>query len=186
MSPFHSSAARGFSLIEAMAALVVFTVGILGVLQMNVLASQQNNLALSHTTASKIARDLADSFERLPYTHPLFTRPSTLQPSDPDFSDFDNSSGLWTLQEAVGLAGARPLLGAADAIATSEGQGTYYQVAWRAQRVENPTQPGTFDSRRIVIMVRYPTPGGFRQVNVWAIKYDPAAISLGGNAQLEL
>ena len=185
MSPSRSTA-RGFSLIEAMAALVVFTVGILGVLQMNVLASQQNNLALSHTTASKLARDLADAFERLPYTHPLFTRPTTLQPGDPLFSDFDNTDGRWTLQEAIALAGERPLLGAADAIATSEGQGTFYQVAWRAQRVENPTQPGTFDSRRVVIMVRYPTPGGFRQVNMPVIKYDPAAISLGGNGLLEI
>jgi type IV pilus assembly protein PilV len=180
------STARGFSLIEAMAALIIFTVGILGVLQMNVLASQKNNLALSHTTASKIARDLADSFERLPYTHPLFTRPTALQPSDPLFSDFDNSDRLWTLQEAVAVAGERPLLGAADAITMSEGQGSFYQVAWRAQRVENPTQPGTFDSRRIVIMVRYPTPGGFRQVNMWVVKYDPTAISLGGGAPLEI
>lgn len=179
-------AARGFSLIEAMAALTIFAIGILGVLQMNVLASQQNNLALNHTTASKIARDLADAFERLPYTHPLFTRPTTLQPGDTLFSDFDNTDGLWTLQEALAVVGERPLLGAADAITTSEGQGSLYQVAWRAQRVENLTQPGTFDSRRIVIMVRYPTPGGFRQVNVWVVKYDPSAISLGGSALLEI
>jgi prepilin-type N-terminal cleavage/methylation domain-containing protein len=180
------STARGFSLIESMAALVIFTVGILGVLQMNVLASQQNNLALSHTTASKLARDLADAFERLPYNHAIFTRPTALQPNTPAFSDFDNPDGLWTLQEAIAVVGERPLLGAADAISTSEGQGTFYQVAWRAQRVENPTQPGTFDSRRIVIMVRYPTPGGFRQVSVWAVKYDPSAISLGGSDLLEI
>jgi type IV pilus assembly protein PilV len=179
-------AARGFSLIEAMAALVVFAVGILGVLQMNVLASQQNNLALSHTTASKLARDLADAFERLPYTHPLFTRTTALQPSDPAFTDFDNDDGLWTLEDAVAVAGERPLLGAADAIRLSEGQGSFYQVAWRAQRMENPSEPGTFDSRRIVIMVRFPTPGGFRQVNVWPIKYDPAAISLGSSGTLEI
>jgi type IV pilus assembly protein PilV len=185
MSPSRSIA-RGFSLIEAMAALLVFSVGILGVMQMNVLASRQNHLALSQTTASKLARDLADSFERLPYTHPVFTRPTTLQPTDPGFTDFNNTDGLWTLQDAVAVAGARPLLGAADAILMSEGQGTFYQVAWRSQRVENPTQPGTFDSRRIVIMVRYLTPVGFRQVNMWVIKYDPTAISLGTGGSLEI
>jgi prepilin-type N-terminal cleavage/methylation domain-containing protein len=185
MSPSRLSP-RGFSLIEAMAALVIFSVGILGVMQMNVLASQQNNLALSHTTASKLARDLADAFERLPYNHPLFTRACTLQPTDSDFDDFTNTDGLWTLQEAIALVGARPLLGAADAIMTSEGKGDLYQVAWRSQRVENPTQPGTFDSRRIVVMVRYPTPGGYRQVNVWAVKYDPAAITLGTSSTLEI
>jgi type IV pilus assembly protein PilV len=68
----------------------------------------------------------------------------------------------------------------------SEGEGTFYQVAWRAQRVENPTQPGTFDSRRIAVMVRYPTPGGFRQVTVWVVKYDPVAISLGTGGSFEI
>jgi type IV pilus assembly protein PilV len=185
MRPSRSTA-RGFSLIEAMAALVVFSVGILGVMQMNVLASQQNNLALSHTTASKLARDLADSFERLPYEHPVFTKPTTLQPTDEAFIDYTNTDGLWTLQDALAVAGARPLLGAADAIMMSEGQGTFYQVAWRARRVENPTVPGTFDSRRIAVMVRYPTPGGFRQVTVWVVKYDPAAISLGTGGTFEI
>jgi type IV pilus assembly protein PilV len=185
MSPARLSA-RGFSLIEAMAAMLVFAIGILGVMQMNVIASQQNNVARSHTTASKIARDLADSFERLPYTHPLFTKPTALQPTDAAFTDFNNTDGLWTLQDAIALAGSRPLLGAADTIVMSEGQGTFYQVAWRAQQVENPTQPGTFDSRRIVIMVRYPTPVGFRQLNVWVIRYNPAAISLGTGGSLEI
>jgi type IV pilus assembly protein PilV len=185
MSPSRSTV-RGFSLIEAMAAMLVFAIGILGVMQMNVLASQQNNLAISQTTASKLARDLADAFERLPYTHPIFIKPTALQPTDPTFTDFDNPDGLVLLQDAIAVAGARPLLGAADAIMMSEGQGTFYQVAWRSQRVENPKQLGTFDSRRIVIMVRYPTPVGLRQVNVWVVKYDPAAISLGTGGTLEL
>ena len=69
---------RGTSLIEAMAALVVFSVGILGVMQMNVLASQQNNLARSQTAASRIARDMADAFERLPFDHPLLNVATSL------------------------------------------------------------------------------------------------------------
>ena len=60
-------ATRGFSLIEALAALAVFSIGILGVMQMNVLASQQNGLARRQSTASKIGRDLVDAFERLPF-----------------------------------------------------------------------------------------------------------------------
>jgi type IV pilus assembly protein PilV len=164
-----------------MAALLVFTIGILGVMQMNVIASQQNNVARSHTTASKIARDLADAFERLPYNHPVFERPTNplLQPSNPAFIDFNNPDGLYTLPEATALAGARPLLGAADAIMMSEGQGTFYQIAWRVQGTPDPDVPGTFNSRRIAIMVRYSTPAGFRQVTVWTVKYNPASISLG-------
>lgn len=178
MSPARLSA-RGFSLIESMAALLVFTIGILGVMQMNVIASQQNNVARSHTTASKLARDLADAFERLPFNHPVFLRTTGLQPNVPAFTDFNNGDGLYTLAEATAVAGARPLLGASDAIMMSEGGGTMYQVAWRVQDTPDPDVPGTFASRRIAIMVRYPTPAGFRQVTVWAIKYNPASVTLG-------
>lgn len=180
MSPAHLSA-RGFSLIESMAALLVFTIGILGVMQMNVVAGQQNNVARSHTTASKIARDLADAFERLPYNHQIFTRPTDplLQPDSPAFIDFNNTDGLYTLQEATALTNVRPLMGAADPILRSEGAGTFYEIGWRVQGTPDPEVPGTFNSRRIAIMVRYSTPAGFRQVTLWTVKYNPASISLG-------
>jgi len=178
MSPARTSA-RGFSLIESMAALLVFTIGILGVMQMNVIASQQNNVARTHTIASKLARDLADAFERLPYDHPIFLEPTGLQPNSTAFTDFTNDDGLYTLQQAIAVAGARPLMGASDAIMMSEGQGTQYEVAWRVQGTPDPDVPGTFASRRIAIMVRYSTPVGFRQVTLWAIKYNPASVTLG-------
>ncbi len=185
MSPSRPSA-RGTSLIEAMAAMVVFVIGILGVMQMNVVASQQNNMARSHTIASKLARDLADSFERLPYTHPIFA-PSTLALNDPQFSNFDNTTGLVTLTDALAEDTARPLVGAADAIMMAEGGGTFYQVAWRSQQVPSPTTPGLMDSTHILIMVRYPLPGGlFRQINFWTIKYNPAATTLDPSATLEI
>lgn len=179
MSPAPLSA-RGFSLIESMAALLVFTIGILGVMQMNVIASQQNNVARTHTIASKLARDVADAFERLPYDHPVFLKTTALQPNVPAFTDLtQDPDGLYTLQEAIAVAGARPLLGASDAIRMSEGEGTQYQVAWRVQGTPDPDVPGTFASRRIAIMVRYSTPAGARQVTVWAVKYNPASVTLG-------
>ncbi|MDY7231977.1 prepilin-type N-terminal cleavage/methylation domain-containing protein [Hyalangium rubrum] len=185
MSPSHHSP-RGFSIIEAMAAMAVFVIGVVGVMQMNVLASQQNNLARHQTLASKIARDVADSFERLPYNHPIFLPTTSLQPTDADFSNPTVPDGLWRLEDAIALAGVRPMLGAADAIIQSEGGGDFFEVTWRSQRVENPSQAGVFDSRRIAIMVRYPTPGGFRQVTVWTVKYDPAAVTLDPDAVLEI
>jgi hypothetical protein len=178
---------RGTSLIEAMAALVVFSIGIIGVMQMNVLASQQNNLARSQTTASKIARDLADAFERIPYNHPLLATSSTLAPDSEAFVDFDNPDGRWLLEEISSAAAARPLLGAAEAIMQSEGNGTFYQVAWRARQLveQDPNDANRqLFSRRIAIMVRYPSPGmGFRQVTVWAIKFNPQAILGDDNAR---
>lgn len=204
MSPSRSSA-RGFSLIEAMAAMLVFVIGIVGVMQMNVLASQQNNLANRHMVASKIARDLADAFERLPYNHPIFRRPTALDPTTPAFTDITNTDGLWTMDEALALTGSRPLTSAAAAILGSEGSGDVYEVAWRSTAVPNPDPEaaGAMDSLRIVIMVRYFTPlrygdqgtqyegtgvnrRGFRQINVWTVKYDPAFVTLDPQAVLEI
>jgi hypothetical protein len=186
MSPSRLSS-RGTSLIEAMAALVVFSVGILGVMQMNVLASQQNNLARSQTTASKIARDVADSFERLPFTHPLLSTPCALALNDPEFLNFDNPDGLVKLQDAVAQTAERPMLGAADAMFTSEGRSDFYQVAWRALRVANPDRYNKVDQIRILIMVRFPAPGGgLKQVNAWAVKYDVVQMTGDQDTTLEL
>jgi hypothetical protein len=181
MNPSRSST-RGSTLIEAMAALAVFSVGIIGVMQMNVLASKQNNLARSQTTASKIARDVADAFERLPFTHPLLNVPTGLTQNDPEFSNMDNPDGLVKLEDAAALTGTmRPLLGSADAVFTSEGDRRFYQVAWRALPVPNPERYGQVDQIRVLIMVRFPTPGGMRQVTAWAVRYNVALIT--GDAQ---
>jgi type IV pilus assembly protein PilV len=178
---------RGTSLIEAMAALVVFCVGILGVMQMNVLASQQNNLARSQTIASKIARDVADSFERLPFDHPLINNVTSLMPNDPEILNMDNADGLVKLQDAVAQTAERPLLGAADAMFTSEGHSDFYQVAWRAMRVANPDRFNQEDQIRILVMVRFPAPGGgLKQVNTWAVKYDVRQMTGDPDTALEL
>ncbi len=182
MNPSRLST-RGSTLLEAMAALAVFSTGIIGVMQMNVLASQQNNLARAQTTASKIARDVADAFERLPFNHPLLNVPTSLSQDDPEFASMDNPDGLVRIEDVAALTGAeRPLLGAASAVFTSEGDGSFYQVAWRALPVANPDRYNQVDQIRALIMVRFPAPGGgMRQVNVWAIRYNVALIT--GDAQ---
>ncbi len=173
---------RGFSLVEAMAALVVFTIGILGVLQMNVLASQQNGLARRQATASKMARDLVDAFERLPFEHPVLSTESDLAHTDPRFEDFEQMNGRMLLSDAVTLAGVRPLLGAAHASMSTE---DVYEVAWRVAPVQGAD--GTKEARRILVMVRFPsTAGNHKQVNVWAVKYNPQAIGRGTSAVPEI
>ncbi|MDC0713058.1 hypothetical protein POL68_31640 [Stigmatella sp. ncwal1] len=190
MRPFRPSP-RGTTIIEAMAAMLVFVVGILGVMQMNVLASGQNNLALHQTTASRIARDLADAFERLPYEHPAFVNsgvlPSTFG-TPGGFDDMENTTGLVFLKDAIAPADNRPLISAADATRIAEGLNAqtseeFYTVAWRSVLVPNTgaveSELGKEDSLRILIMVRFPTTGGFRQVNFWTIKYVPEQVCSG-------
>jgi type IV pilus assembly protein PilV len=163
---------RGFSLVEAMAALAVFSIGILGVLHMNVLASQQNGLARRQSTASKVARDMVDAFERLPFEHPLLSTESTIDRADPRFTSFEQKDGRVMLLDAVARDEGRPLLGAAHASVSAEG---VYEVAWRVAPAKGPD--GLTEARRILVMVRFPTTaGGFKQVNVWAVKFNPQAV----------
>jgi prepilin-type N-terminal cleavage/methylation domain-containing protein len=178
MSPSRPSP-RGVTLIESMAAMVVFTIGIIGVMQMNVLASRQNNLARSRTIASKIARDVADSFERLPFNHPLLNQATTMDMSDNDYDSMVNIDGLVRLENVPSLIGqARPFLNAADPAFSSEGDTTFYQVAWRVWQIPNPERNNVVDQLRILVMVRYPTAENtFRQVTTWAVKTDSRIVT---------
>jgi type IV pilus assembly protein PilV len=175
---FSRFSPRGVTLIESMIAMLVFTIGILGIMQMDVLASRQNNLARSRTVASRIARDVADALEPLPDNHPLLNQPTIMGVTDPDFANIDNSDGRIRLQDVPTLLGAtsRPLIGAADAIYTSEGETTFYEVAWRVWRIPNPDRVlrgdvDPVDQLRILVMVRYPTiQNNTNGVTAWAVK----------------
>ena len=125
-----------------MAALAIFTIGIIGIMDMNLLASKQNNLARSRTVASKIARDVADSFERLPFNHEQISQTTGLDVDSLEFADMDNDDGLVTLATAIAQTDERPLLGAADAMFASEGDRTFYEVAWRVHPIATPEHSG--------------------------------------------
>jgi type IV pilus assembly protein PilV len=162
-----------------MAAMVVFAIGIIGVMQMNVLASRQNNLARSRTVAAKIARDVADSFERMPFDHPVLSQPTLVNVNSSDFANMDNADGLVRLENVPTLTGAaRPFMGAAAATFTADGDGTFYEVAWRVARIPNPDRNNVVDQLRILVMVRYPTAeSSTRQVTAWAVKTDARIVT---------
>jgi prepilin-type N-terminal cleavage/methylation domain-containing protein len=170
---------RGVTLIESMAAMSVFLIGVIGVMQMNILAGRQNNLARSRTVASKMARDVADSFERLPFDHPVLSQTTTLDPASEDFADMENPDGLVRLENVPTLTGVqRPLMGAAAATFSADGDGTFYQVAWRVARVQNPERSNVVDQLRILVMVRYPTSGTtWQRVTAWAVKTDARIVT---------
>jgi type IV pilus assembly protein PilV len=97
----------------------------------------------------------------------------------------DIPDGLVRLENAPGfIATDRPLMGAADASFTSEGNGTFYEVAWRTWRIPSSvlSRNGQVDHLRILVMVRFPTVGTglrrgiMRQVNTWAVKTDSRII----------
>ncbi len=115
------------------------------------------------------------------------TCPTSLAQNDPEFSDMDNADGLVKLQDAVAQTAARPLLGAADAMFSSEGQRLLLPggLARAARGQPGPLQPGG--------SAPHPHHGALprsrrrhAQVNTWAVKYDVAAMTGDPQTALEL
>jgi len=184
MKRTSSSSPRGVTLVEAMAALAVFSIGIVGTLQMSIHASSQNGMASRETTATKLGRDVVESFERLPFDHAYFSTVTTTRtPASEDFTDITYEPETVRAFTPDTPAGERPLLGAAPAIFTSEGGGTRFEVYWRVSNdgAGITDGAGVFhpQAKRIAVMVRYRNPvGPMRQLNFWAVKFNP--IVLGG------
>jgi hypothetical protein len=166
---------RGTTLIEAMASVAVFAVGVLGIMQANVLASSQNALAKRQAGASAIARDMIDSFERIPYTHSLLSV-SSIAITSPDFVDVSKGV-LHDPSESI-AATDRPIIGASDAIVKSDGLlagSSIYTIKWRVAPILD--SGGVEQAKAIVVIVRTRMPGGgVKQLEMWTTKYNPLVL----------
>jgi type IV pilus assembly protein PilV len=156
-------------LIEAMVALVVFTIGILGVMQMNIIASAQNGLASRETVAAAIGRDLVDTFERIPYGHAAL------------------AAGTHTYRSDWGLEA--PLLGASGAIIQADGRinatTNKHAVTWTVE--ERTNAAGQVEAKLITISITFRVPGAVtKSVNVYTAKYNPNVMVGPGSGFLEI
>jgi len=59
----------GFTLIEALIALLVFTIGILATVSMQVVALEGNSIARNNTAAAAIAANVIEELRKLPFDH---------------------------------------------------------------------------------------------------------------------
>ncbi len=155
-------AQAGTSLIEAMVALAVFSIGILGVMQMNILASAQTGLASRETAAASIARDLVDTFERIPYAHTALATGTT-----------------HSLQSDWGTE--QPLLGAASAIVDADGRNpdgsSRYAVTWNAvENIVNANGENAGKTIQINVTFRTTSAGTTKTVSFFTIKYNPDTV----------
>ena len=60
----------GFTLIEALIALLIFTIGILATISMQITALQGNSIARHNTDAAAIAASVVEGIRGLPFDHP--------------------------------------------------------------------------------------------------------------------
>lgn len=162
------AAARGETLVETMVALAIFAVGLLGVLEMTLVADRQNNLAARETKAANVARDLIDAFERLPFDDPVF------------------APGVQTLTNAAFYddTAAPPLLGAAQQISRLDVPRST-AVSWTC--TQELDAEGVVQGTRIEIDVSFRTPlGQQKTLQFFTYKYRLAAITGGDDGQPEI
>jgi len=81
----HASARRpaGFSLLEVMIALAVLTVGLLGMMHLQIIGIVSNDTGRKHTVATELADELVSGLERLPFGHPLLSPSGSTGPTAP-------------------------------------------------------------------------------------------------------
>jgi type IV pilus assembly protein PilV len=73
MRPSSAHRPRGFTLLEAMISLTILAIGLLGLMQLQILGIWDNQGARAQTQATQLAKELANALERLPIDSTLLT-----------------------------------------------------------------------------------------------------------------
>jgi hypothetical protein len=151
-----------------MVALAIFATGVLGILQMTLVADGQNSLAARETKAANLGRDLADAFGRLPFNHPAFAAGTQ---SLTDSALFDDSS-------------APPLLGAAQVISRLDVPDST-TVRWTSTPELDAT--GVVQGTHLEIDVSFRLPSGRQKtLQFFTYKYRLAAVTGGDDGRPEI
>jgi prepilin-type N-terminal cleavage/methylation domain-containing protein len=203
---------RGATLLEVIISMAVFGVGVLGVIQAQVLVAQQNGLSRRHSRAAAVLRDFVEAVQRWEYADLRLQPPlgaGCLVLPRPDYPMTDamlgssreplvrfgytatpatvpNASTEGDTMGALTLAG-RPYDGLAQEFLSSGGEAERYQLLWSVRDVDtNTTLPGC-EARLVSVAVRYPISAGgstYRNVTVSFIKHDTARMNAGGIAEI--
>lgn len=141
-----TSRAAGFSLVETLMAVMVFTVGILAIVPLVLLGTRQGELSRYQTAATMVAeRQLERILQHEPAAGLGFFDPeenwvqvSCVDPSQPSCGNPLNATGLINFS-ASGPAGF--------SLSYTDPEGVAYDVRWNIQQTPNST-------RKIVVGVR--------------------------------
>ena len=98
----YSKGADGMTLLETMIALLIFSIGVLGVASMQVCAMSNNARALANTYDSAAACEYLEAISGLPFDDPLLSDPDEgFSPNDPDHGPFVLPATLSTIEWEV-------------------------------------------------------------------------------------
>jgi type IV pilus modification protein PilV len=183
---------RGTSIIEATISLGIMTVGLLGMMHMQVLAVRSNQVARSMAVASSLARDLAENAARWDYNDTRLTALGSVQNLDASTVKDKLDLGRDT---AVTQTSAKPQFGevTGDTNATTAGAlGTYegesadvdrdgkldFNRYWTVFNYDSDSD-GTAEGKLIVIVIRWKEPGfGMRQIVTTSFRYNEQVFAL--------
>ncbi len=165
-------AQRGVTLIDAMLALAVVTIGAVGALQLYRYELAMNADARRMTTATALAQDLVEQIALWNYTDARLANANTS--NDADLGD-----------TALAFQGANPPYDHAEADLTSGGatwnglpsRSPQYERYWNVSYVDDSDANGVWDGVRIAVIVRWPTgTNSWRRIVLMTSKINPAEV----------
>jgi prepilin-type N-terminal cleavage/methylation domain-containing protein len=192
-------APRGFTLLEAMIALAVMAIGLLGLASLQVVGVRANHLGRKMALASALMRDLAESVQRWDYADARLAGPRPIVTSTTDAT----ITSRWDMGRAATASYTADYAEqAADANATNQGQLTAANyTGLLATRVDpdygaaatvpvgvkrywnvftlDVSGSGSAQGKLVQIIVRWREPGvGMRQITGSTFRPNPAASGL--------
>lgn len=173
------AAQRGTTLIEAMVAMSVVLVGLLGFASLQIITSRANQFNKRMTQATAVAMDFSENIKSWGYTDSRLTPSKTVT----SFNDSGIKAG-WELGREATPAPAPQF---SDSLLTAanfqglptdsdrDGKTEFFRY-WNVYAADLGGL-GTADGKLVQIIVRWKEPGfGYRQVTTMAFKSNPQAI----------
>jgi type II secretory pathway pseudopilin PulG len=182
------AAQRGTSILEAMIAMAIVLVGLLGFAGLQIVTSRANQFNKRMSQATAVAMDLAENVKRWPYTDPRLETVAAVtsleDESIEDSWDLGRSADLETKQHFSDKV-SDPNASSSGALETgyqgvstdADGDGKAdFTRYWNVYALDVGSS-GTPNGKLVQIIVRWKEPGfGFRQVTTVAFKPNPQSI----------
>lgn len=164
--------ARGYSLLEATAAVAVMLIGAVGMLGLHGQGQKMNGDALRMTRATAIAQDLLNQIALWPYGDARLSNANVSNDADVGDTTFAfEAAGTPPADHAEADLGPG-WLGIPAADLQAGGYERYWNVATLASDDTNVN--GVPDAMRIAVIVRWPWGAGWRRIVLVAVKANPA------------
>lgn len=171
---------RGFTLVETMVSFGVLVIAVVGVAQMQIVASGINATSRNLTRASQVALELGQVFQVLPYDHPALAAASTLtgETAQPRQVRETGEQLSAPMQFALGdydgaeerrAARLAPLLGA---ISLEEGFRAYWSVVQ-----EDANGDRVPEAKLVSVLVRWRSGERWNNFQVHQARFNPAALT---------